>query len=86
VQLDFPNFSGSLIQSVYKKTHIQGVSEINTLILTGNRTHQKEQLFSLPFRRKTLRSGLRMNWSNNLSKKLRNSYNAMKRLLREINI
>jgi hypothetical protein len=29
---------------------------------------------------------LRMNWSNNLSKKLRNSYNAMKRLLREINI
>jgi hypothetical protein len=31
-------------------------------------------------------SRLRMNWSNNLSKKLRNSYNAMKRLLREINI
>jgi RNase H-fold protein (predicted Holliday junction resolvase) len=30
--------------------------------------------------------GLRMNWSNNLSKKLRNSYNAMKRLLRGINI
>jgi hypothetical protein len=29
---------------------------------------------------------LRMNWSNNLSKKLRNSYNAMKRLLRKINI
>jgi hypothetical protein len=29
---------------------------------------------------------LRMNWSNNLSKKLRNSYNAMKRLLRGINI
>jgi hypothetical protein len=29
---------------------------------------------------------LRTNWSNNLSKKLRNSYNAMKRLLREINI
>jgi hypothetical protein len=25
-----------------------------------------------------------MNWSNNLSKKLRNSYNAMKRLLRGI--
>jgi hypothetical protein len=37
---------------------IQGVSEISTLILTGNRTHQKEQLFSLPFWRKTLRSGL----------------------------
>jgi hypothetical protein len=31
-------------------------------------------------------SSLRMNWSNNLSKKLRNSYNAMKRLLGEINI
>jgi hypothetical protein len=31
-------------------------------------------------------TNLRMNWSNNLSKKLRNSYNAMKRLLREINI
>jgi hypothetical protein len=29
---------------------------------------------------------LGMNWSNNLSKKLRNSYNAMKRLLRGINI
>jgi hypothetical protein len=38
---------------------IQGVSEISTLILTGNRTHQKEQLFSLPFWRKTLRSGLK---------------------------
>jgi hypothetical protein len=25
---------------------IQGVSEIGALILTGNRTHQKEQLFS----------------------------------------
>jgi hypothetical protein len=39
--------------------YIQGVSEISTLILTGNRTHQKEQLFSLPFWRKTLRSGLK---------------------------
>jgi hypothetical protein len=38
---------------------IQGVSEISALILTGNRTHQKEQLFSLPFWRKTLRSGLK---------------------------
>jgi hypothetical protein len=37
---------------------IQGVSEISALILTGNRTHQKEQLFSLPFWRKTLRNGL----------------------------
>jgi hypothetical protein len=33
---------------------VQGVSEISALILTGNRTHQKEQLFSLPFWRKTL--------------------------------
>jgi hypothetical protein len=38
---------------------IQGVSEIGALILTGNRTHQKEQLFSLPFWRKTLRDGLK---------------------------
>jgi hypothetical protein len=36
---------------------IQGVSETGALILTGNRTHQKEQLFSLPFWRKTLRNG-----------------------------
>jgi hypothetical protein len=35
------------------KPKIQGVSEISALILTGNRTHQKEQLFSLPFWRKT---------------------------------
>jgi hypothetical protein len=39
--------------------YVQGVSEISALILTGNRTHQKEQLFSLPFWRKTLRSGLK---------------------------
>jgi hypothetical protein len=38
---------------------IQGVTEINALILTGNRIHQKEQLFSLPFWRKTLRNGLK---------------------------
>jgi hypothetical protein len=38
---------------------IQGVSEISALILTANRTHQKEQLFSLPFWRKTLRNGLK---------------------------
>jgi hypothetical protein len=41
------------------KNCIQGVFEISTLILTSNRTHQKEQLFSLPFWRKTLRSGLK---------------------------
>jgi hypothetical protein len=39
--------------------YIQGVSEISTLILTGNRTHKKEQLFSLPLWRKTLRRGLK---------------------------
>jgi hypothetical protein len=33
---------------------IQGVSEIGALILTGNRTRQKEQLFYLPFCRKTI--------------------------------
>jgi hypothetical protein len=38
---------------------IQGVSEISALILTGNRTHQKKQLFSLPFWRKMLRNGLK---------------------------
>jgi hypothetical protein len=31
---------------------IQGVSEISALILTGNRTHQKEQLFSPPLGKK----------------------------------
>jgi hypothetical protein len=30
------------------------VTEISTLILTGNRTRQKEQLFYLPFCRKTM--------------------------------
>jgi hypothetical protein len=35
------------------------LKEVGTLILTGNITHQKEQLFSLPFWRKTLRSGLK---------------------------
>jgi hypothetical protein len=42
-----------------QEINIQGVSEIGALILTGNRTHQKEQLFSLPFWRKTLRNGLK---------------------------
>jgi hypothetical protein len=36
------------------KFHIQGVTEIGALILTGNRTRQKEQLFYLPFCRKTM--------------------------------
>jgi hypothetical protein len=46
---------------------IQGVTEISTLILTGNRTHQKEQLFSLPFWRKMLRNGLKKFISPKLS-------------------
>jgi hypothetical protein len=33
---------------------LQRVTEISTLILTGNRTLQKEQLFYLPFCRKTM--------------------------------
>jgi hypothetical protein len=50
-----------VFQTATKLSHriIQGVSEIGALILTGNRTHQKEQLFSLPFWRKTLRNGLK---------------------------
>jgi hypothetical protein len=39
------------------KNNIQGVSEIGALTPTGNRTHQKEQLLSLKFWRKTLRNG-----------------------------
>jgi hypothetical protein len=52
----FFKFRHVLIRLEYTYT---GVSEISTLILTGNRTHQKEQLFSLPFWRKTLCSGLK---------------------------
>jgi hypothetical protein len=40
---------------------IQGVSEIGTLILTGNRTRQKEQLFYLPFCRKMMFNS-KKNW------------------------
>jgi hypothetical protein len=32
---------------------------MSALILTGSGAHQKEQLFSLPFWRKTLRNGLK---------------------------
>jgi hypothetical protein len=39
--------------------HIQAVSEISALILAGGGTRQEEQLFSLPFWRKTLRNGLK---------------------------
>jgi hypothetical protein len=38
----------------YTLVYIQAVSEIGALILTGNRTRQKEQIFYLPFCRKTM--------------------------------
>jgi hypothetical protein len=44
--------------------YIQGVSEIGTLILTGNRTRQKEQLFYLPFCRKTMFNSKKKNWKD----------------------
>jgi hypothetical protein len=44
--------------------YIQGVSEIGTLILTGNRTRQKEQLFYLPFCRKTMFNSKKQNWKD----------------------
>jgi hypothetical protein len=39
---------------MHNYNEIQGVSVIGALILTGNRTRQKEQLFYLPFCRKTM--------------------------------
>jgi hypothetical protein len=51
----FSNFNTSFsVRFDFYKKHIQGVSEIGALILTGNRTRQKEQLFYLPFCRKTM--------------------------------
>jgi hypothetical protein len=41
--------------------NIQRVTEISTLILTGNRTRQKKQLFYLPFCRKTMFNS-KKNW------------------------
>jgi hypothetical protein len=43
-----------ICKNVFRENFIQRVTEISTLILTGNRTHQKEQLFYLPFCRKTM--------------------------------
>jgi hypothetical protein len=40
---------------------IQRVTEISTLILTGNRTRQKEQPLYLPFCRKTMFNS-KKNW------------------------
>jgi hypothetical protein len=47
------NYKNRIIPN-YKHFFIQRVTEISTLILTGNRTRQKEQLFYLPFCRKTM--------------------------------
>jgi hypothetical protein len=49
-------------KQINKSSYIQGVSEIGTLILTGNRTRQKEQLFYLPFCRKTMFNSKKKNW------------------------
>jgi hypothetical protein len=38
---------------------VYNIINIFNLYMLGNRTHQNEQLFSLPFWRKTLRNGLR---------------------------
>jgi hypothetical protein len=43
-------------------TNIQGVSEIGAVILTGNRTRQKEQLLYLPLCRKTMFNSKKKNW------------------------
>jgi hypothetical protein len=43
-----------ICKNVFRENFIQRVTEISTLILTGNRTRQKEQLFYLPFCRKTM--------------------------------
>jgi hypothetical protein len=55
---DTTNIVNSQMDVIFSN-NIQGVTEISALILTGNRTHQKEQLFSVPFWRKTLRNGLK---------------------------
>jgi hypothetical protein len=52
----------------------------------GNSINPTAIQFKRAFKKLYAVDFLRMNWSNNLSKKLRNSYNAMKRLLRGINI
>jgi hypothetical protein len=42
-------------------TNIQGVSEMGALVLTGGGTGQREQLFYLPFCRKTMFNS-KKNW------------------------
>jgi hypothetical protein len=47
------NYKNRIISN-YKHFFIQGVSEIGALVLTGGRARQGEQLFYLPFCRKTM--------------------------------
>jgi hypothetical protein len=59
---EFSNFPGNFSNFSLHKNLIRIITNIKKKLaksLTGNRTHQKEQLFSLPFWRKTLRSGLK---------------------------
>jgi hypothetical protein len=53
----FKSFKSNLKNTRYKelrRTYLQDVTEIGALTPTGNRTRQKEQLFYLPFCRKTM--------------------------------
>jgi hypothetical protein len=43
-------------------TNIQGVSEIGALVLTGGGARQGEQLFYLPFCRKTMFNSKKKKW------------------------
>jgi hypothetical protein len=66
VSRNFPRSTPNLCNSIVNShkmvdTKIQGVSGIGTLILTGNRTRQKEQLFYLSFCRKTMFNS-KKNW------------------------
>jgi hypothetical protein len=61
-----------LADSTYNIIIIQGVSEMGALILTGNRTRQKEQLFYLPFCRK--RCLIQNNTTLALNTQLRNVF------------
>jgi hypothetical protein len=58
----FKSFKSNLKNTRYKelrRTYLQDATEIGASTLTGNRTRQKEQLFYLPFCRKTLFNGLK---------------------------
>jgi hypothetical protein len=51
----------TLTQPLTIHKYIQDVSEMGTLVLAGSGTRQKEQLFYLPFCRKTMFNS-RKNW------------------------